>query len=116
MRRSFRHEAVLVSLFLSLASFAIAQAGPALTVVGSSKILTISAKDWAALPHTTVTATNGHDKKTSSYSGVLLRDLLHQVGVPSGEALRGRDLAACVRLTATDGYVAVLGLGEVEPS
>jgi len=87
-----------------------------LTVVGPAKTLTITSPDWADLPKTTVRATNGHDKTTSTYSGVLLRDLLHQAGVPSGEALRGRDLAACVRLTAKDGYVAVFALGELDPS
>ena len=117
MNRSFRYQSALMLLFFWLVGLATAQdAQPSLTVVGPGKTLTLSAKDWAALPKATLKATNPHDKTTSTYSGVLLRDLLHQVGVPTGEAMRGKELANCVRLTASDGYVAVFALAELEPS
>jgi len=92
------------------------QATPTLTVAGPAKTLTITAQDWSAMPKTTVKATNAHDKTTSTYSGVLLRDLLHQAGVPTGEEMRGKQLAAYVRMTASDDYVVVFSIAELEPS
>ena len=53
---------------------------------------------------------------TATYQGVMLSDLLARVGAPQGEALRGRELADVVIITASDGYRVVLGLGEAERS
>ena len=66
------------------------------------------------MPKSTVTATNAHDKSSATYSGVLLRDILHKVGVFSDQELRGKDLAACVKLTAKDGYIAVFAIAELD--
>jgi len=70
--------------------------------------------EWKALKHISVTATNEHDKKTSTFSGVPLRDLLKEAGVPSGENLRGKALATCIVITASDGYQVVFSLAELD--
>lgn len=64
---------------------------------------TYSEQEWKQLKHTPVSATNSHEKKTATYSGVFLRDLLKEAGVPSGENLRGKALITCVVVTAKDG-------------
>ena len=53
---------------------------------------TFQEEEWKQLKHVTLTATSAHDKKTATYGGVLLRDLLKEAGVPSGESLRGKGL------------------------
>lgn len=50
------------------------------------------------------------------WEGVALADLLGEAGVPLGEALRGRNLALYVRVTAADGYVVVFSLAELDPA
>jgi len=48
-------------------------------------------------------------------SGPHLIDLLGAVGAPAGEALRGKNLALYVRVSAADGYRAVFALAELDP-
>jgi len=47
--------------------------------------------------------------------GTNLIDVLAQVGAPSGEKLRGKDLALYVRVRAADGYQVVYALAELDP-
>ena len=47
-------------------------------------------QDWKQLKHTPISATNAHEKKTATYNGVPLRELLKDAGVPLGESLRGK--------------------------
>ena len=43
-----------------------------------------------------------------------MRELLTRAGVPSGAALRGRELAAAVVVTGADGYTVAFGIGEFD--
>lgn len=72
--------------------------------------------EFARLPHVTVKAFNGHDKKDETYEGVSLRDLLTQAGLPTGEALRGKGISMYVELEAADNYKVVFALAELDPS
>jgi hypothetical protein len=45
------------------------------------------------------------------YEGVSMRELLARVGVPFGNGLRGRELAAAVIVTGADGYKTDSGTG-----
>jgi len=47
--------------------------------------------------------------------GARLVDVLAQAGAPSGEKLRGKNLALYVRLRAADGYQVVYALAELDP-
>jgi hypothetical protein len=74
--------------------------------------------DWtpaklAQLPHTTITVHNGHTNADETYSGVLLIQLLTQVGVP--ERPRGKDLRIYLVAEGRDGYKVVYSLAEVAP-
>ena len=46
---------------------------------------------------------------------VPLRALLDQVGVPSGERLRGPEMRTYIAISAKDGYEVVLALAEIDP-
>ncbi len=72
--------------------------------------------DWKQLKHTSLSATNAHENKAATYSGVPLRDLLKDAGVPSGEGLRGKALAIYVVISAADGYQVTFSLGELDES
>jgi DMSO/TMAO reductase YedYZ molybdopterin-dependent catalytic subunit len=74
---------------------------------------TLTAADLASLPRQTVTF-NTHGEK-HVYEGPLLIDVLAKVGAPSGQALRGAELADAVVVSAADGYRVALGLAEADP-
>ena len=75
---------------------------------------TYSAQEWTQLKHTPVTATNAHEKKTATYSGAPLRELLKEAGVPAGENLRGKALTMCIIVSASDGYQVTFSLAELD--
>ncbi|MDB5467260.1 MAG: hypothetical protein JWQ46_2022 [Phenylobacterium sp.] len=74
---------------------------------------TLTSADLAALPHETVKVVF-HDEP-HTFEGVPLSALLARVHAATGVAIRGRELATVVRLTARDGYQVVLGLAETDP-
>jgi hypothetical protein len=76
----------------------------------------ISPPEFKALPHITVTIHNTHTNVDETYSGVRLADLLTKFGAPLGSELRGEALANYIVATGSDGYQAVLALGEVDPT
>jgi hypothetical protein len=76
----------------------------------------LSPDELKAVPHISVTIHNSHANADETYSGVRLSDLLAKLGAPLGNELRGKALAAYVVATGSDGYKAVLSLGEVDPS
>ena len=81
--------------------------------MGKSRVA-ITLVDLKAMPH--VTVHNSHTNADETYSGVRLADLLTKVGAPLGSELHGEALANYVVATGSDGYKAVLALGEIDPS
>lgn len=77
---------------------------------------TFQEQEWKQLKHVSISATNTHDKKTSTYEGVPLLDLLQQAGVPAGENLRGKALATTIIITANDGYQVAFSIAELDAS
>jgi hypothetical protein len=78
--------------------------------------LTLKLADLKAMPQLTVTVHNPHTDADEAYSGVRVADLLTKVDAPLGKELRGEAMADYVIATGSDGYKAVLALGEVDPS
>lgn len=78
--------------------------------------LHLSAADLKALPRTTLTAMDAHEKQTHVFEGVTLAELLRRAGLPTGENLRGKSMALCVLASAADGYHAVFSLAELDAS
>jgi DMSO/TMAO reductase YedYZ molybdopterin-dependent catalytic subunit len=77
--------------------------------------LQLTGADLKALPRTSVTVVDPHDKKSHVYAGVTVEELLKRAGVPTGENLHGKSLALCVVAGAADGYHAVFSIGELDP-
>lgn len=66
----------------------------------------------SSLPRKSVRASaHGID---GEWSGVSLIDILQKAGVPSGDALRGKNLALYVSISAADGYRVVYALAELD--
>ena len=80
--------------------------------VSTPLVLTVA--DLKKMPRKSISVVNPHDKKKESYEGVLLEELLHRAGVPQGEQLRGRAMAAYVIAEAEDGYRVVFSLAELD--
>jgi hypothetical protein len=98
---------------------AAAQSAPdtlALLTYSDHKSVTLSATEFKAIPHVSVTIHNSHTNAEETYSGVRLSDLLARIGAPLGNELRGKALANYVVATGSDGYKTVLALGEVDPT
>lgn len=93
------------------------QAAVALEIGGEvAHPMRLTLDDISKMPHVTVKAFNGHDKKDETYEGVSLRELLTQAGLPVGEALRGKNVSKYVEMEASDGYKVVFALAELDPS
>jgi DMSO/TMAO reductase YedYZ molybdopterin-dependent catalytic subunit len=107
----------VVCVILQIAASA-QQAAPAWLEIGGDvpHPRTLQEQDWKQLKHTSLSATNAHEKKTATYSGVPLRDLLKDAGVPLGENLRGKALATCIVIIAADGYQVTFSIAELDES
>jgi len=92
-----------------------ATASNQLTLLSGDHKSFVSAAELKAMPHTTVTIHNLHSNADETYSGVRLADLLAKLGAPLGSELHGKALASYIVATGSDGYKAVLALGEVDP-
>lgn len=76
--------------------------------------LSLSLSDLKSMPRQTLKVVNPHSKKTETYQGVLLAELLRRAGVPHGELLRGKAMTTCVLAEATDNYRVVFSLAELD--
>ena len=99
----------------ALAAEPVASVVPTKVSVGGeiSHPLTLDATALAALPHVIVQASD--HGVTGSWSGVPLSAILTAAGIPLGEALRGKNMALYVRISAADGYHVVYALAELDP-
>jgi len=95
-----------------------AAAKGALTLLtyANPKPVVLSLGDLKAMPHISVTTHNPHANADETFSGVRFADLLAKIGAPLGSALHGKALADYIVATGSDGYRAVLALGEGDPS
>ena len=80
--------------------------------VSTPLVLTVA--DLKKMPRKTLSVMNPHDKKTETYEGVLVEDLLQRAGVPLGEQLRGPSMAIYVTAEGEDGYRVVFSLAELD--
>ncbi|MFP5226213.1 MAG: carboxypeptidase regulatory-like domain-containing protein [Acidobacteriota bacterium] len=91
------------------------QAANVLTVVGEGGLRGVfTAKSLGEYPQQTVAVMDRMAKQQRTYAGVPLMELLAHLGVP--KAAMGKALARYVVATGSDGFTAVLSLGEVDPA
>jgi DMSO/TMAO reductase YedYZ molybdopterin-dependent catalytic subunit len=76
--------------------------------------LRLTIADLKKMPRKTLSVLNPHDKKTETYEGVLLEELLNRAGVAQGEKLRGALMTTYVIAEAEDGYRVVFSLAELD--
>lgn len=77
--------------------------------------LKLTAADFARLPRQSVNAKD-HGGKVSTYEGTPLVEILKLAGLTFGETLKGKRLAMCLVVGASDGYRAVFALPELDPA
>lgn len=104
-----------VCALVPMAVWAQQAAQPFLEITGDApRPHTLQEQEWKGLKHISISATNAHDKTTAVYNGVLLRDLLKDAGVPSGETLRGKALSTVIVIIARDGYQVTFSIAELD--
>jgi DMSO/TMAO reductase YedYZ molybdopterin-dependent catalytic subunit len=109
--------AILLPLSFSALQVLAQTAAPAAELRISGAVttpLTLTVADLKKMPRRTLTVVNPHDKKTETYEGVLVEELLHRAGVPQGEQLRGSSMATYVIAEADDGYRVIFSLAELD--
>jgi DMSO/TMAO reductase YedYZ molybdopterin-dependent catalytic subunit len=76
--------------------------------------LTLTAADLKKMPRKTLTVVNAHEKRTETFEGVAVEELLRRAGAPQGEQLRGAAMATYVIAEAGDGYRVIFSLAELD--
>jgi hypothetical protein len=112
LRFGFRLSAL--ALLYALPTMRAATGDALLTVVAPLQTISLTAEQFAALPHSEVTAMDPHQKQEHHYSGVPIRDLLAKVDAPLGEKLHGVALQLAVVVRSKDGYATVFALAEFD--
>jgi hypothetical protein len=106
-----------VFAILQLAAFAQPGATAILEITGDvPHPRTFQEQEWKQLKHVSLTATNDHEKKTATFSGVPLQDLLREAGLLSGEGVRGKAMSTAIVVRASDGYQVVFSIAELDES
>jgi hypothetical protein len=77
---------------------------------------TVKAAELKGMARKTVMVHNAHSNADETYEGVEVEELLRKYGAPLGKELHGSALTCYVVATGSDGYSAVLSLGEVDTS
>jgi hypothetical protein len=124
-RLSFALSAALLLLSLPLSGYSAAQAPAASSAPAAEELklviagdvpmpVTLTAGDFAALPHEQAEVTE-MDGTKSTYEGVALQEILKKAGLSFGKQMRGKGLAGYVLAEAKDGYQVVFGMGELDP-
>jgi hypothetical protein len=111
-----KSHSVILATLAALACFVFQGAAQAQQIVVQSEsgaTVKLTAADVAALPHQEVSA-DDHGQ-TVRFEGVPLHVLLEKAGVTFGESLRGKRMAVCLLVEASDGYRVVFALPELDP-
>lgn len=80
----------------------------------SGKKTVLTAPEIEGLPR--VKVTTGASSAAATFEGVALRAVLEKAGVGLGETLKGKRMASCLLVEATDGYRVVIALPEIDPA
>ena len=80
----------------------------------TGKQTSLARADIGALPHVKIsTSVSG---TAATFEGVTVKAVLARAGVGFGETMRGKRLASCLLVEASDGYRAVIALLELDPA
>jgi hypothetical protein len=112
---SYRLSSVAILLVVAVVSSAGQVAKVRISGAGIEP-LEVTAADLAKMPRLALDVKDPHTGEAQHYEGVRLSDLLSNAGVPLGEKLRGKAFATYVAARASDGYVVVYSLAELDPA
>ena len=87
----------------------------ALTVNIAGKSTTFTLAELAALPQVTIRVHNAHSDADEMYAGPRVADVLAKAGFTASHATEPLILHSALLASATDGYVALYSVAEVEP-
>jgi hypothetical protein len=79
------------------------------------KSVVLNRSEIEALPHLKFTAA-GKSDVPELYEGVTVKSVLEKAGVTFGDSLKGKRLATCLLVEASDGYKVVFALPELDPA
>ena len=79
-----------------------------------AKSVVLTNADVESLPH--IKVTTGAAESQAVFTGVSMKALLEKAGVTFGETLRGKRLASCLLVEASDDYRVVFALSEFDPA
>jgi|SRR5580692_1615428 hypothetical protein len=82
----------------------------------SGKKTVLTAPEIEGLPRVKVTTGAFSAAAAATFEGVALRAVLEKAGVGLGETLKGKRMASCLLVEATDGYRVVIALPEIDPA
>jgi len=85
-----------------------------LTVQTDARKHVLSRADIEALPRLKVTASD--HSNTVNFEGASLNSVLKEAGITFGESLKGKRLASCLLVEASDGYRVLIALPELDPA
>ena len=114
MRDRSRLLALALLLLARVAGPAAAQAGDSLVIESPDARLVLHPADWARLPQDTMRV-QFHEQPAELYAGVPLPVLLQLIGVRT-DSLRGKALSLRLVVEASDGYLVVLTLTDLDPT
>lgn len=86
-----------------------------LQVVTPAKTLSLTAADFATLPHTELKLPARGDEEPVTFSGVAMSELLTRAGVAIGK-LNRKDMTTGVVVRCKDGYAVLFALAEFDPN
>src|SRR5271154_6538878 len=101
------------ALLLTVVLHAAAARSQQLTIQsGTEKPIALTRADLEALPRLKITS--GAAGSSTTFEGADLKAVLERGGDTFGETLRGKRLASCLLVEATDGYRVVIALPEID--
>ncbi|MGF7038256.1 molybdopterin-dependent oxidoreductase [Mucilaginibacter lappiensis] len=113
MKKQFLAACIALLSFITIAFTSQAQTS---TIKVSGEVatsLTIDAAYLQKFAQTTVTRKD-KDGKDHTYSGVIVADILKDVGVTLGPDLKGKNLTKYLLVEASDGYQVIFALAELD--
>jgi len=105
-------KSLLFAAVLAIAAETLGADRPSVEVSGPTGTRQLTVAEIATLPRAKVTISDHGTNAT--FEGTPLAKVLALVGAPSGEKLRGGELAKCVLIEGADGYRVVFALPELD--
>ena len=113
---AFPGKRIVVRMMMTALVLLLQGTAPKLEIRGDGvHAMTLGAAELGKLPHHAVSAKGHHDSTATSYSGILLDDVLKLAGIGADSRKRTRSTMYVV-VEAADGYRMLFSLAELDPT